>query len=175
MRRNVLSLLVALVLAGCASDGSEGSQPAAPPSASATATASSTASRAPTAACRTTYPSKVLPPWARVGFSEEEPSVPHVVSDKGDMAAIVWASRGPLASPPSADRSNKILWVARVGAADGPLRITAVRAGTGQTVRRTVEPAPGPSIIDLPAPGCWSFDLTWGRHHDHLQLGYVPS
>ena len=100
--------------------------------------------------------------------------MPYVLSDKGDMAAIVWASEDPLVSPPAADRSNKILWVAREGAADGPLLITAVLQGTGETVSRTVEPAPGPSIIDLPSPGCWSLDLTWGRHRDHMQVGYAP-
>lgn len=89
------------------------------------------------------------------------------------MAAIVWSSHRPLTAPPAADKNNKILWVARVGGADGPLQIRAVLEGTGQTVERRVEPAPGPSIIDLPSPGCWSFDLTWGRHHDHLQLEYV--
>ena len=39
--------------------------------------------------------------------------MPYVLSDKGDMAAIVWASEDPLVSPPAADRNNKILWVAR--------------------------------------------------------------
>lgn len=89
------------------------------------------------------------------------------------MAAIVWATKHPLAAPPVADKNNKILWVARVGAAEGPLQIQATLVETGQTVTRRVEPAPGPSIIDLPSPGCWSFDLAWGRHHDHMQLGYV--
>lgn len=99
--------------------------------------------------------------------------MPYVLSDNGDMAAIVWAKRHPLAAPPVADKNNKILWVARVGAAQGPLEIRAVLEGMGQTVSRTVDPAPGPSIIDLPSPGCWSFYLTWGSHHDHLQLAYV--
>jgi len=58
-------------------------------------------------------------------------------------------------------------------AAIGPLEILAALEGTGVTVRRTVEPGPGPSIIDLPSPGCWSFALAWGRHRDHLELGYV--
>ncbi|PUA82188.1 hypothetical protein C7S10_08735 [Nocardioides currus] len=95
------------------------------------------------------------------------------MGDEGDLAAIVWVAEHPLVSPQSADKSNKILWVARVGAGDGPLEIQATQEQTGQRVSRVVEPAPGPSIVDLPAPGCWSLDLTWGAHHDHLQLGYA--
>jgi hypothetical protein len=98
--------------------------------------------------------------------------MPYVLGNRGDIAAIVW---GPLVVPPAADKNNKILWVARVGALGGSLRIQAHLVSTGQVVHRTVEGGPGPSIIDLPSPGCWSFDLTWGSHHDHLQLGYAPS
>ena len=162
-----MTLVVAFAVAGCASGGSQEPQPAT------SEHAAPTAESPPAGACRYTYPSTLLPEWAESGFSEPEPSVPHVLSDKGDMAAIVWASQHPLASPPAADKGNKILWVARIGAADGPLEIRATSEDTGQTVSRTVEPAPGPSIIDLPSPGCWSLELTWGRHHDHLQLGYV--
>ena len=99
--------------------------------------------------------------------------MPYVLGDKGDMAAIVWAPRNPLAAPPVPDKNNKILWVARVGGADGPLQIRAALEGTRETVTRKVDPAPGPSIIDLPSPGCWSVDLTWGNHHDHMLLGYA--
>ncbi len=99
--------------------------------------------------------------------------MPYVLSDRGDIAAIVWAAHRPLVVPPAANKNNKILWVARVGALEGPLQIRATLAGTGQTVTRTVDAAPGPSIIDLPSPGCWSFELTWGTHHDHLVLGYA--
>jgi hypothetical protein len=99
--------------------------------------------------------------------------MPYVLSDKGDMAAILWDTLEPLAAPPVAGKNNKILWVARVGAG-APLRIRAALEGTGRTVTRSVDPAPGPSIIDLPSPGCWSFDLTWGGNRDHLELEYVP-
>ena len=99
--------------------------------------------------------------------------MPYVLGDGGDIAAIVWVSHHPLVVPPAAGKNNKILWVSRVGSVDGPLQIQAQLAGTGQKVTRTVDGGPGPSVIDLPSPGCWSFDLTWGNHHDHLQLGYA--
>ncbi len=125
-------------------------------------------------ACRLDYAPKVLPEWARAGFTPPTQLVPYVLGDRGDLAAIVWASHHPLVAPPAAAKNNKILWVARVGAAEGPLRIRATLASTGQTVARTVGAAPGPSTIDLPAAGCWSFDLRWGSHRDHLVLGFAP-
>ena len=169
MTRIALSLLIAFALAGCTSNDSGASHSAADHGPS--ATTSSTTPPGLTAGCRTSYSSKVLPRWARSGFSD--PSVPYVLGDKGNMAAIVWVSHHPLAAPPVASKNNKILWVPRIGAADGPLQIRAALKGTGQTVTRTIDPAPGPSVIDLPSPGCWSFDLTWGHHHDQLRLGYA--
>jgi hypothetical protein len=99
--------------------------------------------------------------------------MPYVLGHNDDIVAIVWVSHHPLVVPPAADRNNKILWVSRVVSGYGPLKIVAQLAGTAQTVTRTVEGGPGPSKIDLPSPGCWSFDLTWGNHHDHLNLGYA--
>jgi hypothetical protein len=129
----------------------------------------------PTAAtCRFDYTPKPLPSWARAGFTPPGQPVPYVLGDRGDLVAIVWGTHHPLVAPPAVSRNNKILWVARVGADAGPLRIRATLASTGQTVTRTVFAAPGPSIIDLPAAGCWSLELTWGSHDDHLVLGYAP-
>jgi len=123
--------------------------------------------------CRVDYQPAPLPEWARAGFTPPDQAVPYVLGDRGDMAAILWDTHHPLEAPPAADENNKILWVARVGADEGPLRIRATLAGTGQTVTRTVAPAPGPSGIDLPSAGCWSLDLAWGSHRDHLVLGYA--
>jgi hypothetical protein len=30
-----------------------------------------------------------------------------------------------------------------------------------------------PSIINLPAPGCWTLHLSWSGHTDQLKLRYV--
>lgn len=171
MMREALGLLIAFALTGCTSGGSGASRSAADEGT--TASASPRTPRASTVRCRTTYPPKVLPRWARAGFSGPNPTVPYVLSESRDKAAIVWVSHHPLAAPPVTGEQNKILWVARVGATAGPLQIQASLQGTGQTVTRIVDPAPGPSVVDLPSPGCWSFDLTWGSHHDRLQLGYA--
>lgn len=134
----------------------------------------STPTSGPTVAgCRLDPAPKPLPTWARAGFTPPGQPMPFVLGDRGDIVAILWSTHHPLVAPPAATRNNKILWVAKVGAADGPLQIRATLASTGQTVTRTVTAAPGPSIIDLPAAGCWSLDLSWGSHRDHLVLGYA--
>ena len=57
-------------------------------------------------------------------------------------------------------------------AAPDPLVIRATLAGSTRTAAVSV-PGPGPSIIDLPAPGCWTFHLSWSGHTDELKLRYV--
>lgn len=123
--------------------------------------------------CMLDYEPAPLPEWARAGFTPPDQAMPYVVGDRGDMVAILWDTHHPLEAPPAESENNKILWVARVGAAEGPLEIRATLEGTGQTVTRTVSPAPGPSGVDLPSAGCWSVELTWGGHRDHLMLGYA--
>lgn len=155
--------VVALVVAAASVVGSHRSEVR--PAVDATSTTST--------ACRLNYTPEPLPPWARSGFTPPTQAIPFVLGDRGDMAAIVWDTHHPLVAPPAVDKNNKILWVARVGEGEGPLRIRATLAGTGQTVTRTVATAPGPSTVDLPAAGCWSLDLEWGSHRDHLVLGYA--
>lgn len=124
-------------------------------------------------ACRRDYTPRVLPAWATAGFSSPRPTMPYVLGDHGDIVAILWAEHDPLMVPTAQDRNNKILWVGRV-ASEGSLHIKAHLLGSDRTATRTVDGGPGPSIIDLPAAGCWSLDLTWGKQHDHLQLEYAP-
>jgi hypothetical protein len=99
------------------------------------------------------------------------------------MLAILFAN--PLSAPPATDHNNKILWVAHRQFDFGDMRIRAQRMrGTaliGKPVARRVRGGPGPSIIDLPAAGCWRFTLTWTTEgvsagktaSDTLDLRYV--
>jgi len=109
----------------------------------------------------------VLPEWARTGFSERKPRIAHVVGARGELAAILFGD--PLTAPPSPDRSNKILWVARRTPEPGPLHLTAVRGG--RRVTRVVESGPGPSSVDLPE-GCWRISARWPGGEDELELRY---
>lgn len=157
------SLVALAALSGCTSDDDPAAK--AEPSAPATSTAG----------CSTEYPARTLPSWADTGFRKGA-TIPYVVGDEGQIAAIVWEEHAPLVVPSPKGRNNKILWAARPPAQLGEdLHIRASLEGTDEVVTRTIEGGPGPSTVDLPKPGCWSMDLSWGEHHDHLRLAYAAA
>jgi hypothetical protein len=43
----------------------------------------------------------------------------------------------------------------------GSLLIRATLNGTSHSATRDVTGGPGPSLINLPAAGCWTFNLSW--------------
>src|SRR2546423_71529 len=114
----------------------------------------------------------VIPAWARTGFSGPSPSgYPYVLGTHGDILGVVFGY--PLAAPAAADRDNKILWVSRVPVtAPATLTLTARQDGVPRPETREVAGGPGPSIIDLPRPGCWHVTLTWSGHTDTVDLRY---
>jgi hypothetical protein len=127
-------------------------------------------------ACHSVVHHGVLPTWARTGFSAPRPRLPHVIGRSGEIAALVFGY--PLRSPPLKDRGNKILWVSRRAVRPlSDLRIRAQRMDgrrrVGHPVTRVVVGGPGPSGIDLPAPGCWRLTLRWSGRTDQLDLRYV--
>jgi hypothetical protein len=89
----------------------------------------------------------------------------------------------PLRAPAVAGHGNKILWLARpvagtrstAGGESPDLKIHATLNGSALAVDREVVGGPGPSIIDVPAAGCWTFALSWSSHHDRLALAYSSS
>ena len=124
--------------------------------------------------CAGQPPVSPLPVWARAGFSPADQAMPHVLGEAGNIVAILWAKRDALHSPPLQDRTNKILWVSRLPlTGPGPLVIKATLAGSARTAAVSVPGGPGPSIIDLPMSGCWTFHLRWPGHTDELKLRYV--
>jgi hypothetical protein len=54
-----------------------------------------------------------------------------------------------------------------------PLVIRATLAGSTRTATVSLPDGPGPSYVNLPAPGCWTLRLSWGGHTDRLMLRYV--
>lgn len=89
----------------------------------------------------------------------------------GDIVGVTFGQS--LTSPPyPRGRQNKILWVARVSAL-GPLSVVASLMKSDIAVVQRVQGGPGPSIIDMPAAGCWRFDLTWAGYSDQLYVPYV--
>ena len=133
-------------------------------------------SQAEARVCKSHVLRGVLPVWARGGFSNPKPRMPHVLSTAGKLTAILWAD--PLLSPPPKDHSNKILWVSPTNSGSD-LRISAQRmirsTQVGSPVARKVIGGPGPSIIDLPAPGCWRLTLRWSDQLDTLDLMYAAN
>ena len=127
-------------------------------------------------ACQAHVPMRLLPTWARAGFTSPRPRMPYVLGEAGKIAAIQWAD--PLVSPPSARYNNKILWVSRRPTTPGSdLQISAQKVvgniRVGRPVRRTVTGGPGPSIINLPSAGCWQLTLRWSGRRDTLDLRYA--
>jgi hypothetical protein len=141
---------------------------------STTGPASATATELPCTGAVVTGP---LPTWAREGFEPPDQSVPHVVGIGGDIVGVVFAQ--PLHALGPAGAENKILWVARPGAtADSgdslgtELAIRARLNGVGTTTSTTLAGGPGPSVVDVPAPGCWTVTLTWSGRTDLVALPY---
>ena len=158
MRGSMLAAaFAALLLAGCGSGGPSPSR---------------------VSACAPQVKIAVLPQWARGGFSDPKPRMSYELGRAGNIAALVWGF--PLLSPPPRTHNNKILWVSRVATEPASnLRIAAQRMrGTqpvGAPVSRTVAGGPGPSIINLPASGCWRLTLHWSGRVDSLDLDYAAN
>jgi hypothetical protein len=166
MRRGVFfAPLAVVILLVAACTGS--SRPSAGVSGGAVASAASDG-------CGGQLPVSPLPVWARAGFNPPDQAMPHVMGEAGNIVAIMWATRDALHSPPLPDVGNKILWVSRIPfVAPEPLVIRATLAGSTRTATVSVAGGPGPSTIDLPAPGCWTLHLSWSGHSDELRLRWV--
>ena len=98
--------------------------------------------------------------------------MPHVMGAAGNIVAILWATPNALHAPALPDMANKILWVSRVSPS-GPMIIRATLAGSTRTATVDLPNGPGPSYVNMPAPGCWTLHLSWGGHTDQLSLRYV--
>ena len=180
-------MLLIATLAACGSDvvTESSSESAIPAPSGGTPTATVAASPAPSEGtaslspiagpCVSNVDMGVLPTWARAGFSDPAPAMPHVMSTSGDVVAILFGY--PLSSPPRAQVNNKILWVLREGL-DSPVGISAQRMAAavpvGEAVASHLDDGFGPSIVDLPTAGCWRLTLMFAGRTDSIDLEYVP-
>lgn len=161
-----------MALGGCTANGTT-----TPTSTAAQSTLSNQPSPRPTglptdAAVACGVASAELPIWAQAGFSPPTAPQRYVLGVNHNIVGVLFGY--PLRSPAESDRMNKILWVSRL-AAEGPLEIQATLAGSGRVASRQVADGPGPSIIDMPTPGCWIFDLSWSGHTDQVAVPYNAS
>ena len=120
-------------------------------------------------ACDGSVVTAVIPSWARAGFSEKEPVMPYATSTGGAMVALIF--NDPLTSPTAAGTGNKILWVTNVDEGS-PLQISGRLEGGTQSMQQELS-APGPSGIEVPAPGCWQFTLDWATHHETISIPFT--
>ena len=121
--------------------------------------------------CATSVTTGPLPEWAQGGFTPPDQAIAHVSGSRGDIVGVFF---GDLHAPPATDPANKILWVARVagGGGDPDLKIHATLNGSSVAVDRVVTGGPGPSIVDVPQPGCWTFTLSWSGHQEAVAVPY---
>ena len=114
------------------------------------------------------------PPWTATA------KPPDLAYAAGSAQQIVAVPLVTLRAPSSDGIANKVLWVSRVARGGAALRITAHPTGADAPVVMLELPAsagPGeiyPSIVDVPVPGCWSFELRWGANVDTVVLAFLP-
>jgi hypothetical protein len=172
--RCVILGLVVLAVAACSSSH----EPAPVLSSASRVSAPSTTSAAPATeeSCSAALTIGPLPTWARSGFHPPDQAMPHVIGANGNIVAILWARHDALHVPPLDSQANKILWVSSLHVLPGaPLTIRATLNGTARTATRELPNGPGPSYVNLPAPGCWTLNLSWSKHRDQVELRYVRS
>jgi hypothetical protein len=97
-----------------------------------------------------------LPEWT--GAIPVAPA-PFVLGTKG---LVVGQVDSPLGFGSS--ESNAVGWLLREGS--GPITISARLVPDSPPVVREAEAQVG-SMLDLPAPGCWHLDLTWGENGEY--------
>ena len=114
------------------------------------------------------------PHWAATA---NPPHIPYALAARGRAAGFLFGN--PLRAGDPAHKANKILWIVASPRDGKPLRLSAHPVGATAPVVTSTWPAnsePGeiyPSIINVPAPGCWHFTLSWNGHSDTVDLRYI--
>ena len=128
------------------------------PSAAPTAVSPSQSSHELSGGCAGTVLSYGEPPeWSQAGWSHTSGTpwpVPWTIAPSGDAVAFVFAGRLVAGPSPRVDGStNKVLWVLR-----DPVQFIVEARPSGKATPVVTVPG-GPSIVDVPTPGCWTFRL----------------
>jgi hypothetical protein len=115
------------------------------------------------------------PAWAAGAPTQ----IPFALARGARVAAFFFVYPSPLRTGHPGRPTNKILWVVGAPRQGKPLKIVARLFGKRRSPVRFSWPAnssPGeiyPSIIDLPAPGCWRLALAWAGHHATIDVNVV--
>jgi hypothetical protein len=146
---------------------------------------SSAPSSSPSSAlsCEGAITTAPLPEWARSGFTPPDQAVQQVHGVDGLILGVVFGD--PSRAPAEGGHGSKILWRATPSdvkpsdrtpspAPGNPdLRIHASLNGSDVVVDQVVAGGPGPSIVEVPQPGCWTLTLTWFGRTDRLAVPFA--
>ncbi len=172
MRLLALAPLLALAAAGC-SPGSPSGQvspiASTPPTTAATTVAGGCGS--------TNVYNGGVPEWLDAAGAHNNPNgLPYLVATPPIAAGFLFGA--PLRAGHPTDPTNKILWVVGEPREGAELRIIGhpFEASTPEVQTSVLaSSSPGeiyPSVVDVPRPGCWHFDLYWAGHTAGVELAY---
>ena len=175
MRQLLLISLVLLVGSGCSSESSGSSHPS--PTSTVAQDLPPDAAIVP-GGCGATHLYKGYEPaWVTDAGAHNNPNfLPYAVAIPQTAAGFIFGY--PLRAGHPTDRANKVLWVVRFPRNGSPLNISGQLSGANAPavhVTQLADSGPGeiyPSIVDVPQPGCWRFDLTWSTHLATVYLEY---
>jgi hypothetical protein len=120
------------------------------------------------------------PAWAQGGWHGHVKgtpwSVPWAMGTPGNAVAFLFAGQLVAGVSPRVNgTNNKILWVANSKAAEWGFVVAGSPMGES---RPTVSVAGGPSIVDVPTAGCWTFRLSsssTGNYISTFGLDVLPT
>jgi hypothetical protein len=129
--------------------------------------------------CAGTVLTDAVPPiWAQSGWTHTTGTpwpVPWAFGTPGNTLAYVWGTQLVSAQSSRVDGpNNKVNWVSKDNPGEG---LTVEGRPLGQT-QPVVTIAGGPSEVNLPTAGCWTFRLTWnanGQHNSTINLDVLPA
>jgi len=130
--------------------------------------------------CAGTVLTDAEPPiWAQGGWTHTKGTpwgVPWALGTQGNTVAYVYATQLVAGGSPRADgTNNKIIWESQVNPSGAGVTVEGRPLGQTQPV---VTIAGGPSIVDVPTAGCWTFRLSWslnGQHTSTINLEVLPA
>lgn len=177
MRRFTL-VLAATLLVGCSTSSPTSSMPATPsPGASAQPSPAQAANVIPGGCGSTPLHQGGVPTWLDDAGGHNNPvGVPYVLAMPAHAGGFVFGY--PLRAGHPQNPNNKILWVVGAPRNGSSLEITGhpLNAATPSVdVTQPANSSPGeiyPSIVDVPKPGCWHFDLAWSGNKTSADLMY---
>lgn len=118
------------------------------------------------------------PQWAQGGWGHVKGTpwpVRWAIGTPNDAVAYVFGTQLVAGTSLRVDGSqNKVLWVAKDSPSGSAVLVDGHPFGESEPV---VSISGGPSITDVPTPGCWTFELLWtsnGPHTSTINLEVLP-